>query len=66
LIESGKIENNEIILPKNEDENILKEMIKFFYTGTIDYSDDSQLVMFIITSNRVYFSTDKNSIKLMT
>jgi hypothetical protein len=63
LIESGKIENNEILLPKNEDENVLKEMIKFFYTGAIDYSDDSQLVMFIITSNKVNKQLTKQTVQ---
>jgi hypothetical protein len=28
-----KLENNEILIPKEDDDKTIKDMIKFFYTG---------------------------------
>jgi len=54
LIKEGKIKdnNNEYIVPKSENAVLFKKLVKFFYTGSVDYSDESALVSFIILSNK--------------
>jgi len=54
LIKEGKIKdnNNEYLVPKTENALLFKKLVKFFYTGSVDYSDESALVSFIILSNK--------------
>jgi len=54
LIKDGKIKenNNEYLVTKEENEFLMKSLFKFFYTGAVDYSDESALVSFMILSNK--------------
>jgi len=54
LFEVGMSEskNNEILIDKDENEELFKEFIKFLYTGAIDCTDQSRLVEFMIIANK--------------
>jgi len=38
---------------KDHDEEAAKNLVKFFYTGTLEYSNESQLVTFMILANKL-------------
>jgi len=54
LFESGMSEsiNNEILIDKDENEELFKDFIKFLYTGCIDCTDQARLVEFMIIANK--------------
>jgi hypothetical protein len=41
--------------PKEENEQSVKDLLKFLYTGSLDYTDDSNLVQFTLLANKVFF-----------
>jgi len=54
LIKSDELKNNnfEYLVSKEENLILIKNLFKFFYSGAVDYSDDSALVSFMLLSNK--------------
>jgi hypothetical protein len=53
LYDNGSVVDGVIVLDKDEDEKIFKALIKYFYTGCVDYTDEADLVSFIKVANKV-------------
>jgi len=47
------LNDNQYVFTKDQDEEAAKSLVKFFYTGTLEYSNESQLVTFMILSNHL-------------
>jgi hypothetical protein len=53
LIDSGKLENNEILISKEVDAEIFKHMLKFLYTGSFNCAEEATTVQFMLLANKV-------------
>jgi hypothetical protein len=54
-----KVEGDSFTFPKVDDSNIAKSLIKYYYEGVFEYSDESSVIMFTIMANKYktkYFS----------
>jgi len=47
-----KLDANNYTFPKEDDEAAAKALIKFYYTGSLDYSVESSVVSFMILANK--------------
>jgi hypothetical protein len=53
LITNGEITNNEIMISKDVNQKHFENIIKFIYSGSYEYKDESEVVMFVIMANKV-------------
>jgi len=52
LFEEGKVSDGVIHVDKDDDEKIFSALIKYFYTGSVDYTDEADLISFIKLSHK--------------
>jgi len=64
LFNSGMSEekNNEIIIDKSDNEEIFIDYLKFLYTGSYEFSDESKFILFSITANK--YLTETKDLKI--
>jgi hypothetical protein len=43
-----KLEGNEFTFPKEDDEKAVVALLNFYYSGSLDYSDESSVVAFML------------------
>jgi len=48
-----KLNDNQYVFASDQDEESAKSLIKFFYTGTLEYTNETQLVTFMILANKL-------------
>jgi hypothetical protein len=47
-------DGNEFTFPKEDDQEAAKSLIKYYYEGKYEYTDDSKVLIFSILANKVY------------
>jgi hypothetical protein len=57
-------ESSTFTFPKEDDSTAAKSLVKFFYEGLYEYTDESQVVVFTLLANKVNFTLYNKSIKL--
>jgi hypothetical protein len=47
-----KLEGDKFTFPKEDDTNTVKSLLKFFYEGVFEYTEDSAVLLFTILANK--------------
>jgi hypothetical protein len=60
-----KLEGDSFKFSSEDDKTAAKDLIKFYYEGLYQYTDESQVVIFTLLANKVIFSFNTFSTKLI-